>query len=63
VTGDDGLTIHLTPRGEWLQLYAVELSTTQCVVREAQGKSGSFDYLVHGIRKGHEDHQVIREKR
>lgn len=62
VTGDEGLTIHLTPRGEWLQLYAVELNASQCVVREAQGKSGSFDYLVHGIRKGHEDHQVIREK-
>ncbi len=62
VTGDEGLTIHLTPRGEWLQLYAVELNTSQCVVREAQGKSGSFDYLVHGVRKGHEGHQVIREK-
>ena len=62
VTNTEGLTIHLTPRGEWLQLYAVELHTTQCVVREAQGKSGEFDYIVHGVRKGHEHHQVIREK-
>lgn len=62
VTSTEGLTIHLTPRGEWLQLYAVELHTTQCVVREAQGKSGQFDYIIHGVRKGHEHHQVIREK-
>jgi hypothetical protein len=31
-------------------------------VREASGKSGQFDYLVQGIRKGFESHQVIRDK-
>jgi len=25
------------------------------------GKSGEFDYLVQGVRKGFEDHQVIRD--
>src|SRR5262249_18849741 len=40
VTAVEGLTIQLTPRGEWLQLYVVKLDTAQCVVREAQGKSG-----------------------
>jgi hypothetical protein len=62
VTNQEGLTIHLTPRGEWLQLYVVELDTRQSVIREAQGKSGEFDYLIHGVRAGHEHHQVIRAK-
>jgi len=62
VTNQEGLTIHLTPRGEWLQLYVVELDTRQSVIREAQGKSGEFDYLIHGVRNGHEHHQVIRAK-
>ena len=62
VTDQEGLTIHLTPRNEWLQLYVVELDTRQSVVREAQGKSGEFDYIIHGVRKGYKHHQVIRTK-
>jgi hypothetical protein len=62
VTNDEGLTVQLTPRGEWLQLYLVKTSTKQIIVREASGKSGQFDYLVQGIRKGFENHQVIRDK-
>ncbi len=63
VTEKQGLTINLTSRGEWLQLYMVELDTAQIVVREAQGKSGAFDYLIHGVRKGYEHYEVIRAKR
>lgn len=62
VTSEEGLTIQLTPRGEWLQLYVVELNTRQSVVREAQGKSGGFDYLIQGVRKGYEHYQAIRTK-
>jgi hypothetical protein len=62
VTNDDGLTVQLTPLGEWLQLYIVQKSTKQIIVREASGKSGQFDYLVQGIREGFENHQVIRDK-
>ncbi|MBI1925106.1 hypothetical protein HYR99_12765 [Candidatus Poribacteria bacterium] len=62
VTNEDGLTVQLTPRGEWLQLYVVQLNTRQIVVEEAQGKSGQFDYLIQGVRKGYENHQVIRDK-
>jgi hypothetical protein len=62
VTAEEGLTVQLTPLGEWLQLYVVEKSTLRLVVREAQGKSGRFDYLVQGIRKGYENYQVIRNK-
>lgn len=63
VTDTSGLTVQLTPRGEWLQLYAVELDTAQLVVREAQGKSGAFDYLIQGVRRGSESHEVIRTRR
>lgn len=62
VTNDEGLTVQLTPRGEWFQLYLVKTSTKQIIVREASGKSGQFDYLVQGVRKGFENHQVIRDK-
>ena len=62
VTADDGLTVQLTPRGQWLQLYVAELTTQRILVREAQQGSGSFDYFVQGVRKGYEHHQVIQEK-
>jgi hypothetical protein len=62
VTNDEGLTVQLTPLGDWLQLYVVEKSAKRIIVREAQGKSGKFDYLVQGVRKGYENHQVIQDK-
>jgi hypothetical protein len=60
VTDPSGLTVQLTPHGQWLQLYVLELTTAQLVVREVAGRSGTFDYLVHGVRRGSEPHQVIR---
>lgn len=63
VTSEEGLTVQLTPLGEWLQLYVVERSTTKIVVREANGKDGRFDYLVQGVRKGYEGYQVVRERK
>jgi hypothetical protein len=62
LTSKEGLTVQLTPRGEWLQLYVAQLNSKQIVVQETQGKSGQFDYLIQGVRKGYEHHQVIREK-
>jgi hypothetical protein len=62
VTATEGLTIHLTPHGEFLQLYVSELSTTRCVVREAQGRTGNFYYLIQGVRKGQENYSVVRTK-
>ncbi len=37
-------------------------STKRIIVREVQGKSGQFDYLVQGVPKGYENHQVIQER-
>lgn len=62
VTSEEGLTVQLTPVGEWLQLYVVEKSTTKLVIKEAQGKNGKFDYLVQGVRKGYENYQPVEEK-
>ncbi len=57
----DGLTVQLTPRGEWLELYVVRVDPSELVVREAGGKSGSFDYLVQGVRQGYEHHATMRD--
>jgi len=62
VTNDEGVTVQLTPLGEALQLFVLEKTAKQIVVREATGKNGKFDYLVQGIRKGFENHQVIQDK-
>jgi hypothetical protein len=63
VTAEEGLTVQLTPRGAWLQLYVSDVNPRQLTVREAQGQSGRFDYLVQGVRKGYEDYQPIRPRR
>jgi hypothetical protein len=63
VTDEAGLTVQLTPVGEWLQLYVVELSPQKLVVREAQGKSGKFFYLVQGVRKGFESFQPVQQSK
>lgn len=62
VTSEEGLSAQLTARGEWLQLYVAQLNTVQLVVQEAQGKSGRFDYLIQGVRRGYEKHQAIQER-
>jgi hypothetical protein len=62
VTSGDGLTVQLTPRGEWLQLYVARSDPRQLVVQEAQGRSGYFDYFVQGVRKGYERHEIVRTR-
>jgi hypothetical protein len=63
VTGEEGLTVAVSPLDEWLQLYVAEKSTRRIAVREVHGKTGRFDYLVQGIRKGHERLEVISTRR
>jgi hypothetical protein len=62
VTDEKDLTVQLTPRGEWLQAYVVEVTPRKLVLRERNGKSGRIDYRVEGVRKGYTDYQVIRSK-
>jgi hypothetical protein len=62
VTEESGLTVQLTPRGEWLQLFVVQLSPTKLVVKEASHRKGHFDFQVQGVRRGYADYQVVRDK-
>ena len=62
VTGTAGLTVQLTPVGQWLQLFTAEQTPSRLVVRETAGRSGRFSYLVQGVRKGFENRQVIRDR-
>jgi hypothetical protein len=61
VTAAEGLTVQLTPVGKWLQLFVKEKSNQRIVVGEATGQSGSFDFIINGVRKGYENFQVVRE--
>ncbi len=61
---DIGLTAHLTPLGEWADLYVVSKSTKELVVRSRDPHSGDveFDYTVFGLRVGFENSPVVRER-
>ena len=64
VTAAVGLTAQITPTSATTGLYVAEKSPTQIIVRQVDGGSGSgtFDYLVQGVRKGYENEPVIIDK-
>ena len=65
VTNPDlGLTAHLTPVGDWADLYVASKSTQELVVRSRDPRAGSaaFDYVVFGLRVGFEASPVVRDK-
>lgn len=53
VTEEAGLTVQLTPLGDWSRLYVAEKSTRQLVVRNADAGEARFDFLVQGVRRGY----------
>ncbi len=65
VTHTEGLTVQVTPttavRG---MLYVAEKLHDHIVVKSshASDSDATFDFVVHGVRDGFEDHQVIRER-
>jgi hypothetical protein len=65
VAAEEGLTAQITPRdGNALgYLYVEEVLPEQIIVAESGGGTSDarFDYLVMGVRRGFEEHQVIRE--
>jgi hypothetical protein len=65
VTSSKGLTVQVTPRGDCNGLYVESITLRKLVVKELQGGRSNveFDYLIQGIRKGYEDHEVIRTKK
>ncbi len=59
-----GLTAHVTPRGQWNDLYVESLTTHEIVVRSRETTaSGAFDFLVYGLRIGFEDTAVVQPRR
>ena len=61
---DIGLTAHLTPVGEWADIYVASKSTSEIVVksRDPRAADAAFDYVVFGLRIGFEDNPVVRDK-
>jgi hypothetical protein len=66
VTNEIGLTAQITPRGPVISMLYVEAITpTELVVKSSNKKDDNvkFDFMVNGVRKGFENHQVIRDKK
>jgi hypothetical protein len=63
VTEEEGLTVQVTPREDCKGLYVAEVTTRGIVVKELMGGTSEarFDFLIHGIRAGYADYQVIRD--
>ena len=60
---DIGLTAHLTPRGNWSDLYVESITTEELVVRAVDGPGdATFDYFVFGLRLGFEELAVVDAK-
>jgi hypothetical protein len=62
VTAEKGLTVQLTPRGEWLQAFVVSVSPQKLVLGEAKRKNGKLDYIVQGVRRTQAGFEPIRNK-
>lgn len=65
VTSDAGLTAQVTPLGRGRGLYVESRTRRELVVGCDDGAAcpKSFDWIVNGVRKGHEGHQAIRARR
>jgi hypothetical protein len=65
VTNATGLTAQITPRGLVQGMLYVEcVTSSQLVVKASNPADASvpFDFMINGLRKGFENHQVIRDK-
>jgi len=62
VTEEAGLTVQVTPRADCNGLFVAEVTPRQIVVKELQGGTSDarFDFIVHGVRAGYADYQVVR---
>lgn len=61
---NNGLTAHVTPRGEGALLFVESVTPHVLVVRASDGSplDAAFDYVVHGLRIGFEDWNVVRPR-
>jgi hypothetical protein len=61
VTAEEGLTVQLTPVGEFAQMAVFSQDLNQIVVRST--REVTFHYLVQGVRRAFKDWQVVAEGR
>jgi hypothetical protein len=59
VTDEEGLTVQLTPVGEFVQLAVMSEDLNQIVVRSS--RDVTFHYHVNGIRRAFKNWQVVKE--
>jgi hypothetical protein len=59
VTAEEGLTVQLTPVGEFAQMAVFSQDLNQIVVRST--REVTFHYLVQGVRRAFNDWQVVAE--
>jgi hypothetical protein len=59
VTADEGLTVQLTPVGEFAQMAVFSQDLNQIVVRSTL--EVTFHYLVQGVRRAFKDWEVVAE--
>ena len=62
----NGMTVQLTPLSADSEgLAVVEKTTSKITVKELRNGKGNyqFDFIVHAVRKGYDNYEVIREKR
>jgi hypothetical protein len=59
VTAEEGLTVQLTPVGEFAQMAVFSQDLSQIVVRST--REVTFHYLVQGVRRAFKDWQVLAE--
>ena len=61
---DVGLTVFLTPRGQWADLYVESVTSREIVVRSAPGAplDATFDYMVMGLHVGYEEAPAVRPR-
>ena len=61
---DVGLTVQVTPRGTFANLYVTSVTTDELVVAgdDPNGRGVEFDYRVNGLRIGFEDVPIVRSR-
>jgi len=64
VTGEQGVTVQVTPTSETAGLYVASKGTKYIVIKEVNNGQGNatFDYLVQGVRKGYENRPAVVDK-
>jgi hypothetical protein len=63
VAAGEGITVNLTPMGQWAPLYTESATLSEVVVRSASGgpQDVTFSYYITALRDGFESHEPIQD--